>query len=144
MQDASTRSFAYGYQFANLRREAGRASYKLLTAQMPAMREISSDLISALNGVRLCGSVQVIDAAEKLVTAAGSLDLNEREADRFQLRVEAVVAAQKTFLDICREELSYSARWYQLLRKRKERRFLRQLGDHRLPRSSGQVPVVLP
>ncbi|MEV7641325.1 hypothetical protein AB0O32_15410 [Streptomyces rubiginosohelvolus] len=127
MLDASTRSFAYSYQFANLRREAGRASYRLLTAQMPVMWEVSSDLISALNGVRLCGSVQVIDAAEKLVTAAGNLDLNERKADCFQLQAEAVVAAQKTFLDTCREELSYNARWYQLLRKRKEKRFLRQL-----------------
>ncbi|WP_405417524.1 hypothetical protein [Streptomyces microflavus] len=127
MLDASTRSFAYSYQFANLRREAGRASYKLLTAQMPAMWEVSSDLISALNGVRLCGSVQVIDAAEKLVTAAGDLDLNERKADRFQLQAKAVVAAQTTFLDTCREEVSYNARWYQILRKRKEKRFLRQL-----------------
>ncbi|MER6696155.1 hypothetical protein ABT289_03095 [Streptomyces fimicarius] len=124
MLDASTRTLAYSYQFANLRREAGRASYKLLTAQIPVMWEISSDLISALNGVRLCGSVQVIDAAEKLVTAAGNLDLNERKGDRFQIQAEAVVAAQKTFLDTCREELAYNARWYQLLRKRKERRFL--------------------
>ncbi|MFE5074955.1 hypothetical protein [Streptomyces halstedii] len=127
MLDASTRSFASSYQFANLRREAGRASYKLLTAQLPAMWEISSDLISALNGVRLCGSVQVVDAAEKLVTAAGDLDLDERKADRFQLKAEAVVAAQKTFLDTCREELSHNARWYQLLRKRKDKRFFRQL-----------------
>ncbi|MFF3036475.1 hypothetical protein ACFVS7_36380 [Streptomyces rubiginosohelvolus] len=76
---------------------------------------------------RAASSVQVIDAAEKLVTAAGSLDLNERKADRFQLQAEAVIAAQKTFLDTCREELSYNARWYQILRKRKEKRFLRQL-----------------
>lgn len=126
MLDASTRCFAHSYQFANLRREAGWASHKLLAAQMPTMWEISSDLISALNGVRLCGSVQVIDAAEKLVTAAGDLDLNEKKADRFQRQAEAVVAAQKTFLDTCREELSYNARWYQILRKRKEKRFLQQ------------------
>ncbi|MFF4859994.1 MULTISPECIES: hypothetical protein [Streptomyces] len=48
-------------------------------------------------------------------------------ADRLQLKAEAVVAAQKAFLDTCREELSCNARWYQLLRKRKEKRFLRQL-----------------
>lgn len=77
---------------------------------MPAMWEISSDLISALNGVRLCGSVQVIDAAEKLVTAARDLDLAERKADRFQLRAEAVVAAQKTFLDTCRGDHRRPAR----------------------------------
>lgn len=82
---------------------------------------------SALNGGRLCGSVQVIDAAEKLVTAAGDLDLNERKADRFQLQAKAVVAAQKTFLDTFREKLFYNARWYQILRRRKEKRFLRQL-----------------
>ncbi|MFD3997137.1 hypothetical protein [Streptomyces sp. NPDC058583] len=126
MLDASTRSFAYSYQFANLNREAGRASHKLLTAQMPTMWEISSDRITALNGVRLCGSVHVIDAAEKLVTAVGDLDLNEKKSARFQHQAEAVVAAQKTFLDTCREELSYNARWYQILRKRKEKRFLQQ------------------
>ncbi|MEU3976753.1 hypothetical protein [Streptomyces bacillaris] len=37
MLDASTRTLAYSYQFANLRREARRASYKLLTAQLPAL-----------------------------------------------------------------------------------------------------------
>ncbi|MFH8717562.1 hypothetical protein [Streptomyces zaomyceticus] len=93
---------------------------------MPTMWEISSDLISALNGVLLCGSVQVIDAAEKLVTAVNDLDLSEKKAARFQLQAEAVVSAQKAFLDIYREELSYNARWYQILRKRKERRFLQQ------------------
>ncbi|SCK55983.1 hypothetical protein YUYDRAFT_07425 [Streptomyces sp. ScaeMP-e48] len=48
-------------------------------------------------------------------------------ADRFQLKAEAVVAAQKAFLDTDREELSYNARLYQILRKRKKKRFLRQL-----------------
>ncbi|WP_073819569.1 hypothetical protein [Streptomyces sp. CB02261] len=124
--DASTRAFAYQYQFSNLRREAGWSANKLLVAQMPTMWEISSELISALNGVRLCGSVQVIDAAENLVTAVGDLNMNEKRKARFQLQAEALVTAQKIFLDACREELSYNARWYQILRKRKERRFLRR------------------
>ncbi|MGW4081283.1 hypothetical protein ACWELB_48865 [Streptomyces asiaticus] len=33
--DASTRSFNYAYQFAHLKREAGRAAHKLLLGQTP-------------------------------------------------------------------------------------------------------------
>lgn len=83
-----------------------------------------SELISALHGVRLCGSVQVIAAAESLVAATSDLELNEKRAERFQRQAEAVVAAQGAFLDTCREDLAYTARWWQLLRRRKERRFL--------------------
>ncbi|MFF1360970.1 hypothetical protein [Streptomyces sp. NPDC058297] len=47
------------------------------------------------------------------------------DGDRFQQQAEAVVAAQGTFLDICREDLSYATKSWQLLRRHKERRFLR-------------------
>ena len=76
--------------------------------------------------MRLCGTVHVIDAAEKLVTATSDLELNERNADRFQRQADAVVAAQRAFLDACREDLAYNTRWYQPLRRHKERRFLRE------------------
>jgi len=122
--DASTRSFHYAYQFAHLQREAGRAAHKLLLGQLDQSWEISSELISALHGVRLCGSVQVIAAAETLVAAASDMELDEKNADRFQRQAEAVVAAQAAFLDACREDLAYTARWWQVLRRRKERRFL--------------------
>ncbi|MGW3377402.1 hypothetical protein [Streptomyces hydrogenans] len=123
--DASTRAFGYQYQYAHLHREAGRAADKVLMAQIPTMWEIPTELISALNGVRLCGTVQVIDAAEKLVTATSDLDMSEKKKDRFHAQADAIVAAQKVFLDVCREELSYNTRWYQWWRKRKERRYLR-------------------
>ncbi|GAA0549349.1 hypothetical protein GCM10010390_59420 [Streptomyces mordarskii] len=35
--DASTRSFNYAYQFAHLKREAGRAAHKLLLGQTPGV-----------------------------------------------------------------------------------------------------------
>ncbi|MCW8122476.1 hypothetical protein ACN6K6_001115 [Streptomyces violaceoruber] len=60
--DASTRSFGYAYQFAHLRREAGRAANKVLVSQLPQMWEITSELMSALHGVRLCGTVQPVRA----------------------------------------------------------------------------------
>ena len=126
--DASARSFGYAYQFAHLRREAGRAANKVLLGQLPQAWELSSELIGALQGVRLCGSVHVIAAAETLVAATGNLDLNEKNVDRSQ-QAEAVVAARDAFLDVCREDLAYSARWWQVRRRIKERRFLREQTD---------------
>lgn len=127
--DASTRSFGYAYQFAHLRREAGRTADKVLLGQLPQVWEITSDLMGALHGVRLCGTVPVIAAAEEMVTATSDLELNERNSERFQQQAKAVVAAQGAFLDACREDLSYVTKWWQLLRRRKERRFLRQQID---------------
>ncbi|WP_158819137.1 MULTISPECIES: hypothetical protein [Streptomyces] len=75
------------------------------------------------------GSVQVIAAAETLVTASGDLDMNEKKARRFQQQAETVVATQKAFLDACRQDLTYTARWYQVLRRLRERRFLREQAD---------------
>ncbi|GGY40832.1 hypothetical protein [Streptomyces djakartensis] len=57
--DASTRSFGYAYQFAHLRREAGRAADKVLLGQLPQLWETTSELMGALHGVRLCGTVPV-------------------------------------------------------------------------------------
>jgi hypothetical protein len=124
--DASTASFSYAFQFSHLRREAGRAANKLLLGQLPQAWEISGELIGALHGVRLCGTVAVIAAAEDLVAATSHLELNEPNGDRFQRQAEAVVAAQGVFLDACREDLSYATKRWQLLRRYKERRFLRQ------------------
>ncbi|MFE2738594.1 hypothetical protein ACFRU3_31385 [Streptomyces sp. NPDC056910] len=47
------------------------------------------------------------------------------DGDCFQQQAEAAAAAQGTFLDICREDLSYATKSWQLLRRYKERRFLR-------------------
>ncbi|MEU1216619.1 hypothetical protein ABZ424_30310 [Streptomyces sp. NPDC005790] len=123
--DASTRSFNYAYQFSCLQREAGRAAHKLLLGQLPQAWEVAGELIGALHGVRLCGTVPVIAAAEDLVATASDLDLNEKDGARFQRLTEAFVAAQGVFLDACREDLAYSARRWQLIRRYREHRFLR-------------------
>ena len=81
---------------------------------------------SAATSSARCGSVPVIAAAETLVKATSDLDLNEKNGARFQRKAEAVVTAQEAFLDVCREDLAYTVRWYQVLRRRKERRFLRE------------------
>ncbi|URZ99452.1 hypothetical protein NCG97_00240 [Streptomyces lydicamycinicus] len=127
--DASTRSFNYAYQFSHLQREAGRAAHKLLLGQLPQAWEVSGELIGALHGVRLCGTVLVIAAAEDLVAATSDLELNEKDGERFQRQAEAVVAAQGAFLDTCREDLSYATKWWQLVRRYKERSFLQQQAD---------------
>ncbi len=123
--DASTYSFHHIYQFSHLQREAGRAAHKLLLGQLPRVWEISSELISALHGVRLCGSVHVIAAAETLVAATSDMEMNERSTDRFQQQAHAVVTAQGAFLDACREDLAYTVRWWQLKRRFREWRFRR-------------------
>ncbi|WP_189103667.1 hypothetical protein [Streptomyces kronopolitis] len=124
--DSAARAFGYGYQMAHLRREAGRAANKLLLGQVPQTWEVTSDLIGALNGVQLCGSMPVIAAAENLVTAISDLDLNEKSDARFQQQATAVVAAREAFMDACRTDLAYTTRWWQVRRRRGERRFLRQ------------------
>ncbi|AEY94325.1 hypothetical protein SHJG_p210 (plasmid) [Streptomyces hygroscopicus subsp. jinggangensis 5008] len=124
--DASTRSFGYAYQFAHLRREVGWAANKVLLGQLPQLWEVTSELMSALHGVRLCGTVAVIAAAEELVAETSDLELNEKNGERFQQQAEVVVAAQGAFLDACREDLSYATKRWQLLRRYKERRFLRR------------------
>lgn len=124
--DASTRSFNYAFQFSHLQREAGRAAHKLLLGQIPQAWEVSGELIGALQGVRLCGTVPVVAAAEDLVAATSDLQLNEEDGARFQQQAEAVVAAQGAFLDACREDLAYATKPWQLLRRYKERRFLRE------------------
>ncbi|MEU0074113.1 hypothetical protein ABZ027_31930 [Streptomyces sp. NPDC006332] len=124
--DASTRSFNYAFQFSHLQREAGRAAHKLLLGQLPQAWEVSGELIGALHGVRLCGTVAVIAAAEDLVAATSDLELNEKDGARFQRQAEVVVAAQGVFLDACREDLSYATKRWQWGRRYKERRFLRQ------------------
>lgn len=124
--DASTRSFNYAFQFSHLQREVGRAAHKLLLGQLPHAWEVSGELIGALHGVRLCGTVAVIAAAEDLVAATSDLELNEKDGARFQRQAEAVVAAQGVFLDACREDLSYTTKRWQWVRRYKERRFLRQ------------------
>lgn len=124
--DASTRACTVSYMVSHMQREVGRAAHKFLIAQLPTLWEAGAELLSALHGVRLCGTVQVIAAAETLVSATSDLEINERNADVFQAQTAAMVAAQRAFLDACREDLAYATRWYQVLRRRQERRFLRQ------------------
>ncbi|MEU6708624.1 hypothetical protein [Streptomyces wuyuanensis] len=127
--DASTRAFNCGYMYGHMNRTAGRAAHKLLIAQMPTVWEATAELISALNGVRLCGTVQVITAAEELVKVTGDLDMNERKANLAQKQADRIVEAQKVFLEACREDLAYNTRWWQVIRKRKERKFLREQSE---------------
>ncbi|PRH78247.1 hypothetical protein C6N75_15985 [Streptomyces solincola] len=88
------------------------------------MWEATSDLMGALHRVRLCGTLEVIAAAEEVVARASDLELNEKKAEVFQHQADAVVAAQSAFLDACRRELGYAPSWWQWRRRRAERRAL--------------------
>ncbi|MGW3274068.1 hypothetical protein ACWDFH_21735 [Streptomyces kronopolitis] len=68
----------------------------------------------------------VIAAAENLVMAISDLDLNGKRAARFQQQTTVVVAAREAFLDVCRTDLAYTTRWWQVRRRCGERLFLRQ------------------
>ncbi|WP_371605041.1 hypothetical protein OG345_42240 (plasmid) [Streptomyces sp. NBC_01220] len=126
MLEASTRSFNYAYQFSHLQREAGRPAHKLLLGQLPQMWEVTGELISALHGVQLCGTVAVIDLAKELAAATSDLELNEKDGARVQRQAEVIVAAQAAFLDACREDLAYVTRWWQVPRRFKEWRHRRK------------------
>jgi hypothetical protein len=125
--DASTRAFAYTYMNNHMKREAGWAAYGYLKGQMPLGWEISAELIGALHGVRLCGTLPVIDAAEDTVSTASDMNFGEKDGAVFQKAADAFVVAQKAFLDACREDLGHNAKPWQLLRRRSEKKFLRSL-----------------
>ncbi|MFJ2922859.1 hypothetical protein [Streptomyces sp. NPDC087307] len=87
--------------------------YRLLDAQ--------AEMNCAMAGVRLCGSVYVIAAAEAVVKA---LPDPKDDDDVFEARsAEFLGRATYTFLNAARRDLAYTPRWWQLLRKRKERKF---------------------
>lgn len=124
--DSSTRSFAYTYMNNHMNREGGWAGKRYLIGQISQGWEISAELIGSLHGVRLCGTAPVIAAAEDLVSAAGDMNYGETDAAVFQEAADDVATAQRIFLDACRADLAYNTRWYQVGRRRAERKFLSQ------------------
>lgn len=125
--DASTRAFAYTYMNNHMKREAGWAAYGYLKGQMPLGWEISAELIGALHGVRLCGTLPVIATAEVTVNAASDMNFGEKDSAVFQKAADAFVVAQKEFLDACRADLGHNAKPWQIWRRHRERKFLRGL-----------------
>lgn len=124
--DAATRSFAYAYTNHHMQHEGGRSGRRYVLGQMPQGWEISAEVLAALHGVRLCGTAPVIAAAEDLVNATGDLNFGETDAAVFQAAADNVVTVQKAFLDACRTDLAYNTRWYQIGRRRTERKFLKK------------------
>lgn len=123
--DASTRAFNYQYMFRDVRVTGGRGANRLLMSQFPEMWNVSSELLAALHGVRLRGTLPVIAAAETLVRAITRLDMNEDANDTFRALADTVVTTQNAFLDAARTDLAYDTRPWQLLRRRRERKFLK-------------------
>ncbi|MFF1282968.1 hypothetical protein ACFVY4_19745 [Streptomyces sp. NPDC058299] len=64
------------------------------------------------------------------MAATSDRDLNEKSAGRFPRQTEAVVATREVFLDVRREDLAYTAPWWQLRRRIKERRLLCEQTGH--------------
>ncbi|WP_260697029.1 hypothetical protein [Streptomyces sp. 130] len=86
----STHSFSYAFRFSHLQRETSRA-HKLLLGQLLQAWEVSGELISALHGVRLRGTMPVMASAEELVAVTSDLELNEKDGARSQQQAEAVL-----------------------------------------------------
>ncbi|MQS06065.1 hypothetical protein [Streptomyces alkaliphilus] len=68
---AANRPFAHAYLASHPRRDAGWAAHKVLLGRLSRVWETGAELIGALHGVRLCGTVKVIAAAQDLVATAG-------------------------------------------------------------------------
>ncbi|MFJ4702803.1 hypothetical protein ACIP5N_32085 [Streptomyces sp. NPDC088768] len=124
MLDASTRGWQIPYASRTLQDLRGGVARRLSEAQWAPSREAAAELIIALNRVRLCGTASVIAAAEELCAAVAEVDPSAEES-AFEARVRNVVEAQGRFLTACREDLKYSARWWQLRRRRAERQYLK-------------------
>jgi hypothetical protein len=125
--DAATHAHSFICLFRHMQRTtSGKAAENFLTTEMPRVWDSGSELICALGGVRLRGTIPVIATAEKLVNAVTELDMNDRNEAQFTQHYKAVVSAQNGFLDAARTDLGYDTRPWQVLRRRRERRFLRQ------------------
>lgn len=122
--DSSTRTFAYTYMNSHMNREAGWAGRGYIKGQMGIGWEVSAEMVGALHGVRLCGTVPVIIAAEEMVTAAGEMNFGEKDGAVFQAAADGFAAAQSRFLNAARTDLAYNPRWWQVLRRRSDRRHL--------------------
>lgn len=123
--DAATNTMAHTYLFRHMQREGGRGADKVLIGQIPQVWEAGSELICALNSVRLRGTISVIAAAEALGHAVANLEMNDPDEAHFAAMNTAAVAAHSAFLDAARTDLGYTTRPWQILRRIRERKFLR-------------------
>jgi hypothetical protein len=124
LTDAAVAAYNNHYLWRDIRVHAGKEANRLLESYLPTWWAGGTELIAAVFGVRMRGTVQVITAAEALVTAISTMSINEDDDTVFQEGVRGVIAAQKAFLDVARADLAYDARWWQITRRRAERKFL--------------------
>ncbi|WP_228980116.1 hypothetical protein [Streptomyces sp. DH12] len=104
--------------------------------------DASGELIAALYQVRLCGTVAVIAAAEELVTMLTDLADTGHQVP-FDDRNAQLVARHRTYLDACRDDLSYTTRRWHVRRRWAERRFRRAQAE-RAQREAGGSPAAAP
>lgn len=95
-------------------------------SSMSEFMHTGTEVLAALGAVKLRGTVAVIAAGEKLVSAHSELDMNEKDDRVFHAQYKAVTDAQAAFLDAARTDLGYDTKPYQLLRRRREKKFLRR------------------
>ncbi len=116
---------------ASLHFEAGRGADKYLEPLFPRLTELGSELVCALYGLRLCAPPQVLDTAENVGKKVPSMSLPKEELAE---AMDAYVQAQIAFVAAAREDLAYNPKKWQLLRKRKERAYLKNRRDTELTR----------
>jgi hypothetical protein len=80
--------------------------------------ESQTEIRAALMGMRLCAPPLVLDAADALLSAIGfPNDHDESDTKYFN----ALGNHEARFLDVACADLAYGPRWWQFLRKRRER-----------------------
>jgi hypothetical protein len=105
---------------------AERQALEALTPQVGRVFDVSAELLAALGAVQLRGTLTVITAAEALVAAVGDLEETSAPDDAFDKTFRALVDARTAFLHAARTDLGYHTKPYQLLRRHRERKFLRR------------------
>lgn len=125
--DAVTTAHSTVYQFRHVQQTVGeRKSEAALLPHIGRLFDSGAELLAALGAVRLRGTITVIAAAETLVSEVSDLDMNDKDDEHFGAQFRTVVDAQNAFLNAARADLGYDTRWYQVQRRRRERKFLRR------------------
>lgn len=99
------------------------------------LMESMNEMASAVAAVRLCGPDYVIAAAESVGEALPDPAIGD-VPEQLEKGIEPYRIAIKEFLDAARHDLAYNPRWWQFLRKRRERRFFREVAGRASDTSS--------
>lgn len=120
--------------------EAAQSRRRRLHARLVELRDeawrnhtqAQHEVHAALLGIRLCAPAPVLASAEDLVDAVPRFyprdTWNTLPEDDFLTAHDQCSEVKSTFLDAARRDLAYNPRFWQLLRKYRERKYREQAG----------------